>query len=62
MAQSVIVESIEENSSVKPEGEEEAESSDGEDPETSSRIGGADQSVRYIIHFANVLKLYQRKN
>ena len=59
-AQSTIVESVgtEENSSVKPEGEEEAESSDGEDPETSSEIGGADQMASYIIHFANVVELY----
>ena len=52
----------EENLSVKPEGEEEAESSDEENPETSSGIGGADQLVSYIIHFANEVKLYQRKN
>ena len=63
-AQSAIVESIgaEENLSVKPEGEEEAESSDEEDPETLNGIGGADQLVGYIIHFANAGKLYQRKN
>ena len=52
----------EEDSSVKPEGEEEAESSDGEDPETSSGIGGADQPIGYIIHFANAVELYQKKN
>ena len=64
MAQSSIVESIgtEENLSVKPEGEEVAESSDGEDPETSSGTGGADQPVSYIICFANAVELYQRKN
>ena len=62
--QSTTVESIgaEEDLSVKPEREEEAESSDEEDPETSSGIGGAIQSVRYIICFANVVKLYQQKN
>ena len=40
---------------------EEAESSEGEDPETSREVGGVDQSVGYIVHFANVVKLYQRK-
>ena len=64
MAQSTIVENIEaeEDLSVKPEGEEEAESSDGEDPETSNGIGGVDQPVSYVIHFANAVKLYQKKN
>ena len=61
---SAIVKSIgaEEDWSVKPEGEEEAESSDEEDPETLSGIGGADQPIGHIIHFANVVELYQRKN
>ena len=64
MSGSAIVKSIgtEGDSSVKPEGEEEAESSDGEDPETLSGIDGADQLIGYIIHFANAVKLYQRKN
>ena len=44
--------------SVKKEGEEKAESTDEEDPETLSGIGGADQPVAYIIHFANTVKLY----
>ena len=63
-AWSAIVESIgaEEDSSVKPEGEEEAVLLGEEDPETSSGVGGADQSASYIIHFANAVKLYQRKN
>ena len=63
-AQSTIVESIgtEENLSIKPEGEEEAESSDEEDPETSSEIGRADQPFGYIICFANGVGLYQKKN
>ena len=47
---------------MKPEGEEESESSAGEDIEISSGVGGADQSVAYIVHFANVVKLYQKKN
>ena len=48
--------------SVKPEGEGEAESSEGEDQETPSEIRGADQLISYIIHFANAVKLYQKKN
>ena len=50
-AQSAIMESIgtEEEPSVKPEGEEEMESSDGEDPEISSWIGGAHQLIGYIV-------------
>ena len=51
----------EEDSFVKPEGEGETKSSAGEDVETPSRVGGADQSVWYIIHFANTVKLYQKK-
>ena len=43
---------------MKPEGEEEAKSSAGEDTETSSRVGGVDQSVGYIVHFASVVELY----
>ena len=63
-AQSTTVESNEtkENSGVKPEGEEEVESSAGEDTKTWGGVGGADQSVGYIDHFANVVKLYKRKN
>ena len=63
-ALSAIVESTgtKENSSVKPKGEDEAESSDGEDPETSSEIGRAHQPFGYIIHFANAVDLYQKKN
>ena len=41
---------------------EESESSDEEDPEALSGIGGPDQSVGYIICFVNVIQLYQRKN
>ena len=63
-AQSATVKSIgtEGGLSVKSEGEEEAESSDGEDPETLSGIGGADQPISYIICFAKAVELYQRKN
>ena len=52
----------EEDSGVKAEEEEGAESSAEEDTGTLSRIGGADQLVGYIVHFANVVMLYQRKN
>ena len=37
---------------------EDAKSLDEEDPETLSGVGGADQLIRYIIHFANPVKLY----
>ena len=47
---------------MKPEREEEAKSSAGEDTETLSVVGEADQSVGYIVCFANAVKLYQRKN
>ena len=47
---------------MKPEGEGEAEASAGEDVETSSGVGEADQSVGYVIRFANAVKLYQKKN
>ena len=62
--QSATVESNEakEALDMKPEREEEAKSSAGEDVETSSGVGGADQSVGYIVHFANTVKLNQRKN
>ena len=52
----------EEDLSIKPERDEEAESSSEEDAETSSGVGGADWSVGYIIPFSNAVKLYQRKN
>ena len=51
----------EEDSGTKPEGEEEAESSAGEDAETLGGAGGVDQLVGYIVCFANAVKLYQRK-
>ena len=52
----------EEDPDMKPEEEEEAKSSAGEDAKTLSRVGGVDESVGYIVHFTNVVKLYQRKN
>ena len=51
----------EEDSSVMPEREEKAKSSAEEDAETLSIVVGADQLVGYIVHFTNVVKLYQRK-
>ena len=53
---------MEEDSSMKPEGEEETRSSAGEDTEALGGVGGADQSVGYIVHFTNTVSLYQRKN
>ena len=49
-------------SGMKAKEEEEAESSVGVDPETSSRVGGVDQLVGYIVCFAKAVELYQRKN
>ena len=62
--QSATVESneAEEDSGMKPEEEEEAKSSGREYAETLSGVGGEDQSVGYIVCFANVVRLYQRKN
>ena len=51
-----------EDSGMKAKEEEEDESSEGENPETLSGVGGADQSVGCIVHCANVVKLYQRKS
>ena len=50
------------DSSVKPEGEEDTESSEGENQETLSDIGGADHLISCIICFANVIKVYQKEN
>ena len=52
----------EEDSGENQEGEGGAKSSVEEDIETSSRVGGADQSVGHIIHFTNVFNLYEKKN
>ena len=63
--QSATVESIgaEEDSSVKPEGEEEALSLQMEKTQ-KPQVGLVEQisQVGYIIHFANAVELYQRKN
>ena len=62
--QSTTVESneAEEDSGKKAEEEYEAESSAGEDAGTLIGVGGVDQSVGYIVHFAKLVTLYQRKN
>ena len=52
----------EEDLSVKLEGKEEAGSSEGEDQETPNGIGGTNQLISYIVHFANAVELYQKKN
>ena len=62
-AQSATVESnrVTEDLSMKAEEAEDGKSSDEENPETSSGFSRADQLVGYIIHFANAVKLYQKK-
>ena len=50
------------DSGAKPEGKEERESSAGKEVEASSGAGGTDQSVEFIIHFAKVVELYEKKN
>ena len=54
-------EEVEEDSSVKQEGGEKEPSAD-EEVKTSGRIGEMVQSVEYIIQFAKVVELYQKKN
>ena len=55
---------VESNGAAKDSGTkaEETGSSDGEDQEILSGVGGANQSVGSIVCFANAVKLYQRKN
>ena len=53
---------MEEDLGAKLEGEEEAKSSVREDAETSGGITGVDQSVGYIVWFADAVELYQKKN
>ena len=53
---------VTEDSDMKAQEAEDAESSDEENPEISSGLCGADQSVGYIIHCANAVKLYKKKN
>ena len=63
-ARSATVDSnrVTEDFGLKAEEAEEVKTSDGEDPETLDGVRGADQMVRYIICFANVVELYQKKN
>ena len=51
---------VESNGAEKDSGmkAEEAKSLDGENPETSSGVGGVDHSVGYIVHFANMVELF----
>ena len=51
-----------EDSGTKEEREEEAKSLAGEDQKTLSGVVGVDQSVGYIVHFANAVELYQSKD
>ena len=63
MAQNAIVESVGTKGDLTVgQGEKEEVELSEEDPETSSEIGGADQQISYIAWFANVVKLYQKKN
>ena len=52
----------EEDSDSKPDGEKEAKPSAEEDMGMSSKVGGTDQLLGYIIWFANAVELYQKKN
>ena len=53
---------VAEDLSMKAAEGEEADSSDGEDPETSSGVGGADQLVGYIICFASMVNCMRGNN
>ena len=44
------------------EGEGEMEPSADEEVKASGAVGGTDQPIEYIVHFAKVVKLYQHKN
>ena len=61
-AETIVSNEAEENSSVKKEGDGETESSADEEAETSGGVGGMDQPMKYIIHFAKAVKLCQHKN
>ena len=63
-AQSTAVEDheTEEDSDPKPDGEKEPESSAEEDVGMSGKVGGADQSLSYIVQFVNAVELYQKNN
>ena len=50
------------DSGVKPEREEETESSAGEEAQATSRAGEEDQSIAYMFHFPKAIELHQKKN
>ena len=52
----------EEDSGPKPEGENEAKSSVEEDAGMAGEVGNVDPSLGYIMWFANVKNLYQKRN
>ena len=64
IAQAVIVGSneVEENPGAMQGGDGKTESSADEVAKKLGGVGGRDQSMGYINHFANVVKLYQQKN
>ena len=61
-AQSAVVEDheTEEDSGLKPNGENEAESSAEEGAGLAGKVGGTDQSLVYIIWLTNTIELYQK--
>ena len=63
-AQSAVVEDCqtEEDSGPKPDEEKEAKFSAEEDTGLSGKFGSADQSLGYIVQFANAVELYQKRN
>ena len=52
---------VEADSGVKQEGEGEMEPSADEEVKTSGRVGGTDQPMEYIIHFARQSNCTNRK-
>ena len=47
---------------MKQEGEGETEPSSDKDVEASGGVGEMDKTIEYIVHFAKVVELYQKKN
>ena len=52
----------EEDSGPKPDRKKEAETSAEEDTGMTGEVGNVDPSLGYIMQFANMVKLYQKKN
>ena len=52
----------EEDSGPKSNGKKEAQSSAEEDAGTTGEVSDVDPSLGYIMQFANVVELYQKKN